>query len=191
MRASEPVWQACEKLAPDPTRCAGGEHRWVARFFQSGQLACWECADCGLRDRELGPRPAALDSLDGWPQPFPWLTAAGAQPPAGERRWRTAAGTLLVEGDPSSVHFQGELIPDLPAAHSYCELGPAGAILQTFEPGREQVVLYSSHYHLIRYQVVGDALLRYVSYCFEESSFDIPSADAPRVSVVLAGLTPL
>jgi hypothetical protein len=57
-----------------------------------------------------------------------------------------------------------------------------------YEPSRERPGKYSDHYWLTRYQVVGDSLVRFVSHCFEESTYDSPSTSRPKQTTILAGL---
>jgi hypothetical protein len=180
-----------EPCSRERESCSRGDHTWVARFLESGRLAYWQCALCGLADREIGPLPERLEALSGWIETPPRLTARGARPPASTRRWTTPRATVLCEGDPSSIHFCGLPIPELAAAHTYVERDEKGEVRATYEPGRERHSPHGDHYTLTRYQVVGDELLRLESYCYEESTFDIPNAGVPRRLVVIAGLTPI
>jgi len=95
---------------------------------------------------------------------------------------------VLVEGDPSSIHFVGESIPGLSEAHSYEECDAGGEVQDTYAPSRERHSPYGDHYTLIRYQVVNDELVRFESYCFEDSTYEVPNAHEPRARVVLSGL---
>ncbi len=164
---------------------------WVAFFLKSGRLAYWQCESCGIADREIEPLPEPLDSPSGWFESPPGLTARGACPPTIARRWAIVEGLTLFEGEPSSTHFEGEPIPGLTEAHTYVERDQNGNIQKIYEPGRERLEKYSEHYVLTRFQVVGDALVRFESYCFEDSMFDIPHADKPKQITVLSGLKSL
>jgi hypothetical protein len=168
--------------------CEQGDHTWVASFLRSGRLAYWRCETCGIADRQMEPLPEPLDSVSGWIQCPPKLTARGACPPVSTRRWATPEGAILFEGDPSSTHFCGEPIPGLVEAHSYQVCDEDGNIQESYEPSRERLEEYSERYRLTRFQVVGDELVRFDSYCYEESTFDTPNAAKPETVTVLSGL---
>jgi len=172
----------------DPTRCERDDHLWMASFFRSGRLAYWQCAGCGLTDRETDDLPERVAQTNGWIESPPILAFRGAHPPTSTSRWATDRGTILVEGDPSSIHFVGLPIPGLPEAHSYEERDANGEVQEAYLPSRERHSPYGDHYTLIRFQVVNDELVEFRSYCFEESTFDVPNAHAPRTRVVLSGL---
>jgi len=163
----------------------------VAAFFESGRLAYWKCASCGKTDRETSPLPERLASFNGWVERPPWLIVRGSRPPVSTRRWRTPAGTTLVEGDPSAIDFVGEVIPGLTEAHTYTAYDEDGAVLEVYAPYRERLGPYSDHYWLTRYQVVDDTLVQFVSHCYEESTYDVPNAGQPEQKIILAGLKPL
>ena len=52
-------------------------------------------------------------------------------------------------------------------------------------PGR------GDHYWLTRFQVVGSALVRFDSYCYEDSTYEVPNAGTPEQATVLSGLEPI
>jgi hypothetical protein len=166
----------------------GEDHVWIAVFFESGRLAYWECENCGEKDREIGQLPERLDTISGWIKSPPVLVSRGARPAASNRRWITRAGSILVEGDPSSTHFVGKPIPGLAEAHSYVMYDANGTIEEVYEPVREQPWRYTDHYWLIRYQVIGADLVRFESHCYEDSTYEVPNAGEPKQIVVLSGL---
>ena len=100
-------------------------------------------------------------------------------------------GAILSEGDPSSTDFEGEPIQGLVEAHTYFKRDENGNILETYEPGRERLGEYDDHYLLTRYQVVGAALVRFESYCFEDSTYAIPNTGKPKQITLLSGLRSL
>jgi hypothetical protein len=185
-----PVW-VTGKPEHDPADCEQGNHLWMASFFWSGRLAYWRCAGCCLTDRGTDDLPERVARINGWIESPPCLIFRGAHPPTSAARWATDRETVLVEGDPSSIHFVGEPIPGLPEAHSYEERDADGIVQEAHMPSRERHSPYGDHYTLVRYQVVNDELVRFESYCYEESTFDIPNAHDPRTRVVLSGLKPL
>jgi hypothetical protein len=107
---------------------------------------------------------------------------------ASARKWVTNEGTILEEGDPSSIHFVGEEIPELAEAHKYVKYDEEGKIAQVYEPIREQPWQYTDHYWLIRYQVIGTELVQFESHCFEDSTYEVPNAGEPKQEVILSGL---
>jgi len=194
----KPVWEGLKKgREPDREPCRQGDHTWVASFFKSGHLAYWQCEGCGKSDREtelgFGPTglPRRLAGFNGWVESPAILVARRPAPPVSTRRWLTAEGMILIEGDPSSIHHVGLVIPELPEAHTYrmCDENGTGKAL--YEPSRERMGKYSDHYWLTRYQVVGDSLVRFVSHCFEESTYDTPNAGKPKQTTILTDLRPL
>jgi hypothetical protein len=124
----------------------------------------------------------------GWVNCPMKLTASGSQPPTSSRNWGTPMGTILFEGDPSSILFEGVEIPDLTEAHTYIERDPNGKVLSEYQPTFEEDSPYGNHYTLTRYQVVGSDLIQFISYCFEESTFDTPFAGKPKQQVILSRL---
>lgn len=191
----DPTWVTFEAIhPPDSSQCRHGDHLWVAFFFEKGSLAYWQCAGCGHASRVLNLQPSLfpnrLEVDSGWIESPPRLIARGAKPPSGRRRWTTMAGLILSEGDPSSIHFVGQLIPDLDQAHTYLLSDQNGGLEAVYEPQRERLGLYSDHYWLTRYQVVADALVRFESHCFEDSTYEIPNTSEPKRSKVLKGLVP-
>lgn len=188
----EPVWKRPEEgHTPDREQCQQGNHTWVAFFFQSGGLAYWQCIGCAKTDRDTGQLPERLEVINSWVESPPQLIARGSTPPASRRRWITGEGTTLVEGEPSSIHFAGQAIPGLCQAHTYIEYGENEQIKAIYEPGRERPWEYYDHYWLARYQVVGETLVRFQSHCYEESTYDIPTACEPEQENILSGLKPL
>jgi len=187
------IWSA---HPPKPTaeQCRAGDHIWVAAFYVTGQLAHWQCSGCVEKVSER-PEPRwpqnRLAGFSGWIREPPRLVVRGSSPPASKRRWTTADGSALVEGDPSSIHHVGLAIPGLDESHAYTLLDPEGTVAVTYEPSRERGGPYSDHYWLTRYRVVGDALVRFVAHCFEESTLDTPFAQEPKRRVLLIGLRPL
>ena len=120
------MWEKLDKRRePDRALCRQGGHTWVASFFTSGHLACWQFEGCGKSDREteLGPGPTGLprrlEQVSGWIESPAILVARGIDPPVSTRRWMTTEGSILIEGDPSSIHFVGLVIPELAEAHTY------------------------------------------------------------------------
>jgi len=188
----KPIWSE-EGKEPEygPEQCGQGDHAWRAFFFQSGRLAYWQCQFCGQADRQTEQLPERLETISGWIKLPPRLIARGPRPPRSARRWTTTRATILSEGDPSSIYFVGVPIPDLAEAHTYTERDEQGNIRQVYEPRHGQDAPYSNHYTLTRYQVVGNELLQFESYCFEESTFDTPYAGELKQKVVLAGLKQL
>jgi hypothetical protein len=183
------VWIALENgREPSGEGCQQGDHTWVAFFFESGRLAYWRCDCCGKADRETEPLPERLEWFNGWVKSPPRLVARGPSPPASTRRWETAKGAILVEGDPSSIHHVGVRIPGLTEAHTYALRNQDGKVEAVYEPGRERLGPYSDHYWLTRYQVVGEALVRFVSHCYEESTYDVPFAGQPKQTTLLSEL---
>ena len=185
----KPVWERPEEgHTPDRGQCQRGEHTWVAFFFQSGRLAYWQCIGCGKTDRDTGQLPERLELINSWVESPPQLIARGPTPPASDRRWITSEGTILVEGDPSSIHFVGEAIPGLDQAHTYAEYDENDQIKAVYEPSRERPWEYYDHYWLTRYQVVGETLVQFQSRCYEESTYDTPTACEAEQTVILSGL---
>jgi len=188
----KPVWERFEAgREPSREHCwPGDDHTWVAFFFESGRLAHWKCDGCGKIDREPEPwdLPERLDHINGWIKSPPRLIARGPTPPVSARRWGTSEGVILIEGDPSSIHFVGEVIPGLAEAHGYVAVDENGNIEAVYEPGRERLGKYSDHCWLTRYQVVGEALVRFESHCFEDSMYDMPNAGEPKQKMILSGL---
>jgi hypothetical protein len=183
-----PVWQELEKgHKPDQALCQTEEHTWVALFFESGCLAYWECEGCGKTDREIEQLSERLDWFNG-PTKSPRLVARGPTPPVSVRKWATAEGAILMEGDPSSIHFEGQEIPGLGEAHTYAKYDKNEEIEQVYEPSMEKPWQYVEHYWLTRYQVVDTTLVQFRSHCYEESTFDTPFADEPKREVVLSEL---
>ena len=190
--AQKPIWvEDWREPLDGQERCDQGDHTWAAVFYESGRLALWRCEVCGLADREIERLHERLDEPSGWIKFPPRLVAQGSHPPEGVRRWATTSGTILHEGDPSSITFVGVPIPALPEAHAYVERDEHGDIVATYEPIHERDSPYGNHYTLTRYQVVDTQLVRFVSFCFEESTYDTPFAGEPVQSVVLSGLSPL
>jgi hypothetical protein len=184
-----PVWEKVdEENRPDPKQCQRGEHTWVAFFFESGRLAYWRCEGCGEQDREIEEHAERLDTINDWIKDPPRLVMRGGRPMRGTRKWVTPEGTVLVEGDPSSNHFVGRPIPGLPEAHTYVRMDGSGKIEEVYEPIREQPWRYTDHYWLIRYLVIGGKLVRFESHCYEESTYEVPSAGKPKRKVVLTDL---
>lgn len=107
------------------------------------------------------------------------------------RRWRTPDGRVLAEGEPSPVDFEGVPLPGVAEAHAYRLLDGSGAVLQAFGPGQVRLDEYKECFHLIRYQVIEGELVRFTSYCHEESTYDTPFAKEPERTVILSGLKPL
>ena len=191
----KPVWEKLDKgHEPSREQCQQGDHTWVASFFRSGHLAYWQCEGCGKSDREielgLGPTglPRRLAQFNGWIEFPAILVARGLVPPVSTRRWMTAEGSILMEGDPSSIHHVGLVIPELAEAYSYRVCDENGTVEVLYEPSRERLGKYSDHYWLTRYQVVGDSLVRFVSHCFEESTYDSPSTSKPKQATIHSGL---
>ena len=185
----KPVWERFEEGSQaDQERCQQGDHTWAASFFESGRLAYWQCEGCGQTDRETERLPERIEWFSGWIKSPLRLVARGTNPPVSTRRWMTTEGAILIEGDPSSIHFVGLAIPGLDAAHTYILCDENEDIKVVYEPGRERPGEYSDHYWLTRYQVVGEALVRFVSHCFEESTYDTPNAKKPKQKMILAGL---
>ena len=79
-------------------------------------------------DRVPTRLPEYLDDVNGWIETPPRLIARGPHPPIpdGTMRWITPEGSILYEGDPSSIYHVGLEIPDLDEAHSYTLKGAAG-----------------------------------------------------------------
>lgn len=109
----------------------------------------------------------------------------------GGRRWVTPEGRVLVEGEPSPVDFEGVPLPGVVEAHAYELRDGSGKVLGTFQPEQIRLDDYKECFNLIHYQVVGTALVRFTSYCFEESTYDTPFAHEAEKSVVMSGLKPL
>ena len=97
---------------------------------------------------------AVVDAQGGWIKSPPVLLSRGPRPASSNRRWATSEGSILMEGDPSSIHFIGEPIPGLAEAHTYVQYGEDGQVEDVYGPLREHPCLYSDHYWLIRYQVI-------------------------------------
>jgi hypothetical protein len=185
----EPIWTTLDVTRePDPERCRHGIHTWIAVFFKSGRLAYWECVDCGQKDREIGPLPERLDTISGWIEDPPVLIAHGPRPPASTRRWRTAQGAILEEGDPSSIHFVGLEIPGLEQAHTYVLRDETGKVDEMYAPTRHRPLSYDDHYWLVRYQVLGNELVWFESHCHEDSTYEVPHAVVPKQKVILGEL---
>jgi len=100
----------------------------------------------------------------------------------------TTEGSILMEGDPSSIHHVGLVIPELAEAHTYRVCDENGTVEALYEPSRERLGKHIDHYWLTRYQVVGDSLVRFVSHCFEESTYDSPSTGKPKQTTIHSGL---
>jgi hypothetical protein len=103
----------------------------------------------------------------------------------------TAEGSILTEGDPSSIYFVGRAIPGLFKAHTYVLCDENGQIEEVYAPMREQPWPYTDHYWLIRYQVIGAELVRFESHCYEDSTYEVPNAGEPKRKVILSELQPL
>ncbi len=189
------MWEKLDK-GREPTRepCRQGAHTWVASFFRSGHLAYWQCQECGKSDREIERwfkptgLPRRLAQFNGWITSPAILVARRLAPPVSARRWMTTEGLILIEGDPSSIHFVGLVIPELAEAHTYRVCDEDGNVEALYEPGRKRPGKYSDHYWLTRYQVVGEELVRFVSHCYEESTYDTPHAGEPKQETILSGL---
>lgn len=185
----KPVWVKFEKgIESQIVRCHKGEHTWFALFYKSGGLAYWKCVDCGKSDRQIEQLSERLDYINSWIKTPPELIARGDVPPVSIRKWVTSEGDILVEGDPSSIHFVGLVIPGLDEAHSYVGYGKDKHIKELYNPSRERHGKYSDHYTLMRYQVIGTALVQFRSHCFEESTYDTPNAGKPKKKKILSGL---
>ena len=175
---------------PEEGPCSRGDHAWLAFFFKSGRLAYWQCERCGVADRETEPPPERLNVPNDWVESPVKLRAQGTRPPSSDRRWATTEGTILVEGDPSSTDFVGLPIPDLEAAHAYVERDKSGKVLETYEPNRKGPC-GGDHYWLTRFLVVGNALVRFHSHCYEDSTYEVPHAGTPEQTTILSGLEPI
>lgn len=182
-----PVWREAERQ-PEYEPCKQGDHSWIAYFLESGRLAYWQCEICGEADRRPKQSSERPERTSGWIESPLRLTARGAHPPTSTRKWTTNRATTLIEGDPSSILFVSLPIPELEEAHTYIERDEHGNIRETYEPSSERHSLYGDSYTLTRYQVVGTELVQFRSYCFEESTYDIPNAKKPDRKVVLSGL---
>ena len=135
------MWEELDRnREPDREKCRQGEHTWVASFFTSGHLAYWQCQECGKSDREierwLGPTGLArrLAQFNGWIESPAILVARGLAPPVSARRWMMADGAVLIEGDPSSIHQVGLVIPELAEAHTYRVCDESGTVEALYEP---------------------------------------------------------
>ena len=177
-----------EGWKPNPELCLQGLHTWIAVFLESGRLAYWECAGCGEKDRDIGALPERLDTISGWIENPPVLMSRGLQPVTSTRIWETASGGMLEQGDPSSIHFLGNEIPELSEAHTFVKYGENGTVEKRYEPYREQPFPYRDHYWLTRYQVIDTDLVRFTSHCFEDSTYEIPNTSVPKQHVILSGL---
>ena len=165
--------------------CAAAGHSWIARFLSSGSLAYWQCQRCGKADREVTRLPEPLEYVSGWVETPSTLTAEGRRPPVSGRRWVTDHGSVLIELAPCSTHFVGLPIPGLPEAHNYVDRDENGKVLETYEAERKRHAPYGDHWTLVRFQVADRSLVRFSSHCFEESTYDVPSAKEPRRTVIL------
>ena len=185
----KPIWEKLvEGYEPDIEQCQRGKHTWIAFFCQSGRLAFWKCEVCEKRDREIDQKHVRYEYFNGWIE-FPLrLVARGTSPLASTRKWITAEGLVLSEGDPSSIHFVGLPIPEITDAHSYMLRESSGRIIDEFEPIREHPCQYNDHYWLTRFQVIDDELVRFRAHCFEESTLGTPFTHEPTQKVILSGL---
>ena len=184
-----PAWERLEEgYQPSQALCRQEEHTWVAVFFESGRLAYWECEGCSKTDREIDNLPERLEEIYCPLKTHPRLAARGPTPPVSTRKWATAEGGTLAEGDPSSIHFAGREIPGLVEAHTYIKYDKGNRIEQIYEPSREQPWQYTYHYWLTRYQVIDAILVWFESHCFEESTFDTPFAGEPKQKIILSNL---
>lgn len=109
----------------------------------------------------------------------------------GGRRWVTPDGRVLVEGEPSPVDFEGVPLPGVVEAHAYELRDGSGQVLKTFQAERKRIQEYHERFWITSYQVVGDQLIKFDSYCFEESTYDTPFAHEAEKSVVMTGLKPV
>ena len=109
-------------------------------------------------------------------------------PPVSTRKWVTVEGTILMEGEPSSIHFVGREIPGLAEAHTYVKYDRNEQVEQTYEPSRERPWKYGDHYWLTRYQVIDTNLVWFKSHCYEDSTYDTPTAGKPKQKIILPGL---
>ena len=185
----KPIWTTLgAQREPDPERCQQGIHTWVAIFFESERLAYWECADCDHRDREIGPLAERLDTISWWIEDPPVLIAHAPRPSASTQRWMTTKGSSLAEGDPNSNHFVGQAIPGLATAHTYILYDGNDQVKEVYAPVRNQPWPYTDHYWLIRYQVIGNELVRFESHCHQDSTYEVPHAVAPKQKVILSEL---
>ena len=130
----KPTWEKLKSPEYDPIHCEQDEHLWVASFYWSGRLAYWQCAGCGLMDRETDEPPGRLVQINGWIEAPLTLTSRGARPPTSTARWATDRGTVLIESAPSSIHFVGLQIPDLSEAHTYEEYDANGEVQESYAP---------------------------------------------------------
>ena len=185
----KPVWESSEDGSkPDKEQCRLGNHMWVAFFFRSGSLAYWECPGCGRTDRDIEQLPQRIDRINGWIKYPPILLAHGPRPLASTRKWITAEGLRLAEGDPSSIHFVGLLIPRITEAHTYLLSETNGKIREEFRPIREHPCQNNDHFWLTRFQVIDNELVRFRAHCFEESTLETPFAQEPKKKTILSGL---
>ena len=168
--------------------CENSIHIWGAHFQQSGRLAYWKCESCGREEKQIDIVPEALEKFSGWIEEPLRLIAIGSDPPKSERKWSTGRQTVLVEKEPSTIHYLGLQIPGLTTAHTYFEYSQKGGIHEIYQPEKRLIRLNDDHYIIIRYQVVENKLIRYESHCFEDSMFEIPNTSEPTESVVLSGL---
>ncbi len=184
-----PVWESSEDASkPDKEQCKLGNHTWVAFFFGSGCLAYWECPGCGRTDRDIEQLPERLDRISGWIRHPPRLVAHGLQPLASTRKWITTNGLVLIEGDPSSIHFVGLSIPEITEAHTYVLREKSGKIREVFKPFREHPCQYNDHFWLTRFQIIDNELVRFRAHCFEKSTLETPFTQKPTQKIVLSGL---
>ena len=185
----KPTWiKANQTFDCSKHSCDTDLHRWVAYFLQSGRLAYWKCEACGQEDRESETYPEQFDVYSCWIDDPLKLISISANPPKSSRKWATKEETILVEAEPSSIHYMGMDIPELAAAHTYIEYNQAGQILRIYEPVKERIRPYDDHYILIRFQVVAGELIRFWIHCFEDSMYEIPNASKPKETVVLSEL---
>ncbi|HOX43295.1 MAG TPA: hypothetical protein PK668_06845 [Myxococcota bacterium] len=110
---------------------------------------------------------------------------------AATRRWATQRGTILEEGAASPVVFEGVPIPGLTEAHAYVELDAAGQVRARYSPEKKLHDPNADRSTLTLYQVIGSELVRFESYCHEDSTWGVPNAAMPRQYLVLQGLSPL
>ena len=181
-----------EASRPTEDRCKQGDHTWAAHFFLRGRLAFWQCLGCEILDRDGESLTEPLGRISGWIEMPPKLVARGPHPPASAKRWKTAEGTILVEGEPSSTHFIGLAIPGLTAAYDYVELDQQeGTVFKRYEPGRKVLYKYSDFYLLTRFLVVSDELVQFEIRCHKDSTYGTPHANKPKQTIILPGLEAL
>ena len=168
--------------------CLNDIHLWAAHFYIDGSLAFWKCLGCGktccIREKSL----ELQDFSTSWIEDPLKLVHIGPFPQRRQRKWIQSDGSILTEGDPSSILYEGLEIPYLEMAHSYTLSAMDGSVIDVFQPAVERIRPHDDHYILTRYQVIESELIKFWCHCFEDSMYEMPNVALPTRTVLLSDL---